>query len=245
MAGDNIYEGPATAEDYRLKFEEPYKALLDDGVKFFAALGNHDDPNQIYYKPFNMDGHRYYTFVPPVDPITRWDTRVRFFALDSTYLDREQMQWFEQERPIDARSGRSRFCIIRSIRRDAIRCRARGIRFALESAFVNRRRRRGVLGTRAHLRAVGTAERDPVLHHRRRRLSARRRREAVASDREELRPATTTSCWRKSTDEGFSFRRSTGTARRSTRGRCGGRPPTEAPHLLRTRRPSVICSPFA
>ena len=88
MAGDNIYEGPATEEDYRLKFEEPYKPLLDAGVKFYAALGNHDDTNQIYYKPFNMDGQRYYTFVPPVDPITRWDTRVRFFALDSTYLDR-------------------------------------------------------------------------------------------------------------------------------------------------------------
>src|SRR4029453_12463384 len=29
MAGDNIYEGPATDEDYRLKFEEPYKPLLD------------------------------------------------------------------------------------------------------------------------------------------------------------------------------------------------------------------------
>src|SRR5688572_11858356 len=29
MAGDNIYEGPVTPEDYRLKFEEPYKPLLD------------------------------------------------------------------------------------------------------------------------------------------------------------------------------------------------------------------------
>ena len=44
MGGDNIYEGPATPEDYRLKFEEPYKPLLDAGVKFYAVLGNHDDP---------------------------------------------------------------------------------------------------------------------------------------------------------------------------------------------------------
>ena len=71
MAGDNIYEGPATPEDYRLKFEEPYKLLLDAGVKFYAVLGNHDDPKQVFYKPFNMDGDRYYTFTPPVDPITR------------------------------------------------------------------------------------------------------------------------------------------------------------------------------
>ena len=46
MAGDNIYEGPATPEDYRVKFEEPYAALLADGVRFYAVLGNHDDPEQ-------------------------------------------------------------------------------------------------------------------------------------------------------------------------------------------------------
>ncbi len=97
MAGDNIYEGPATPDDYRLKFEEPYKLLLDAGVRFFAVLGNHDDPNQVNYKPFNMDGDRYYTFTPPVDLITRLDTRVRFFAIDSTNLDSEQVRWLNRE----------------------------------------------------------------------------------------------------------------------------------------------------
>ena len=29
-----------------MKFEEPYAALLDDGVRFYAVLGNHDDPEQ-------------------------------------------------------------------------------------------------------------------------------------------------------------------------------------------------------
>ena len=138
MAGDNIYEGPATEQDYRLKFEEPYKPLLDAGVKFYAALGNHDDTNQIYYKPFNMDGKRFYTFVPPVDPITRWDTRVRFFALDSTYLDaRADSLVREGSDRVSGRSGRSRSCIIRSTRRAAMALAARGIRLALESAFVN------------------------------------------------------------------------------------------------------------
>jgi acid phosphatase len=56
MNGDNIYEGPATADDYREKFEKPYQALLDEGVKFYAALGNHDDPKQVDYAPFNMGG---------------------------------------------------------------------------------------------------------------------------------------------------------------------------------------------
>ncbi len=97
MAGDNIYEGPASPEDYRLKFEEPYAQLLGDKVKFFAVLGNHDDPRQVMYAPFNMNGNRYYTFTPPIDLITRLSTRVRFFALDSTTLDFEQIGWLTRE----------------------------------------------------------------------------------------------------------------------------------------------------
>jgi 3',5'-cyclic AMP phosphodiesterase CpdA len=93
MLGDNIYEGPATPDDYRLKFEEPYEALLRSGVRFFAALGNHDDPRQVHYPPFNMNGERYYSFAPPEDPLTRLTTRVEFFALDSTNLDAVQIQW--------------------------------------------------------------------------------------------------------------------------------------------------------
>ena len=62
MLGDNIYNGHAP-KDFVNKFENPYKPLLDSGVKFYAALGNHDDPNQErLYKPFNMNGERYYLF---------------------------------------------------------------------------------------------------------------------------------------------------------------------------------------
>jgi predicted phosphodiesterase len=137
MAGDNIYEGPATAEDYRIKFEDPYKALLDAGVKFYAVLGNHDDPKQVHYEPFNMKGNRYYTFTPPVDPITRWDTRVRFFALDSTNLDGEQMKWFEHE----AAESRAEWKIallhhpLYTSGRYTLASRA--LRFSLESSLVN------------------------------------------------------------------------------------------------------------
>jgi len=137
MAGDNIYEGPATEEDYRLKFEAPYQALLDAGVKFYAALGNHDDTNQIFYKPFNMDGRRYYTFVPPVDPITRWDTRVRFFALDSTYLSFEQIRWFEKEVTESQAEWKIAFLHHPVYTSGRYGLAARGIRLALESAFVN------------------------------------------------------------------------------------------------------------
>jgi hypothetical protein len=96
MVGDNIYEGTATEEDYRTKFEEPYRELLDAGIKFYAVLGNHDDPLQVAYRPFNMNGQRYYSFTPPEDVLTTLTTRVEFFALDSTYLDRDQLRWADE-----------------------------------------------------------------------------------------------------------------------------------------------------
>ena len=38
-------------QDYARKFELPYKPLLDAKIPFYASLGNHDDPNQRFYKP--------------------------------------------------------------------------------------------------------------------------------------------------------------------------------------------------
>jgi predicted phosphodiesterase len=97
MVGDNIY-GSDSAADYKKKFEDPYKPLLDAGVKFYAALGNHDNPNQASYNLFNMGGQRYYTFrASPggVGKLTHGG--VRFFALDSNYLRKEQLDWLEKE----------------------------------------------------------------------------------------------------------------------------------------------------
>jgi|KBSMisStandDraft_5_1062788.scaffolds.fasta_scaffold00926_8 predicted phosphodiesterase len=87
MLGDNLY-GSERPQDFVKKFERPYRALLDDKVEFNAALGNHDDQNQIYYKPFNLDGKRYRTFKKGA---------ARFFVLDSNYLDPEQLKWLEKE----------------------------------------------------------------------------------------------------------------------------------------------------
>ncbi len=89
MLGDNLYGGDAEV-DYQRKFEGPYKELLDAGVRFYAALGNHDDPSERFYKPFNMNGERYYSFKAP-------HGSVRFFALDSNYMSREQLAWLEKE----------------------------------------------------------------------------------------------------------------------------------------------------
>jgi predicted MPP superfamily phosphohydrolase len=87
MLGDNIYGGHS-AQDFARKFEAPYKPLLDAGVKFYASLGNHDNPDERLYKPFNMGGERYYTF-------KKQD--VTFFVLDSTYMDPVQLAWVEKE----------------------------------------------------------------------------------------------------------------------------------------------------
>ncbi|HEY7501388.1 MAG TPA: metallophosphoesterase [Vicinamibacterales bacterium] len=89
MLGDNMYGGERE-NDFVNKFERPYKPLIDAGVKFHAALGNHDDPNQRFYKPFNMNGERYYSFKPDQGSI-------RFFALDSNYMDKAQLAWVEKE----------------------------------------------------------------------------------------------------------------------------------------------------
>jgi hypothetical protein len=61
LVGDNMY-GSERPQDYARKFELPYKPVLDAKIPFYASLGNHDDPNQIYYKLFNMDGKRFYSF---------------------------------------------------------------------------------------------------------------------------------------------------------------------------------------
>jgi 3',5'-cyclic AMP phosphodiesterase CpdA len=97
MLGDNLYEGPASPQDYREKFEEPYRPLLDKGVRFYASLGNHDDPREVDYPAFNMHGHRYYSFAPPEDILAKIATRVEFFALDSTNLDRTQLRWLQEQ----------------------------------------------------------------------------------------------------------------------------------------------------
>ena len=88
LVGDNLY-GSERPQDFKKKFELPYKPLLDAGVKFYASLGNHDSREQKDYPPFNMGGKLYYTFDPKKG--------VRFFALESTYPEPEQIAWFDKE----------------------------------------------------------------------------------------------------------------------------------------------------
>jgi predicted MPP superfamily phosphohydrolase len=88
LVGDNIY-GSDRPQDYVKKFERPYKPLLDAGVKFYGSLGNHDAREQRFYKLFNMEGKLYYSFKAPKQD-------VRFIALESTYMEPEQVKWLEE-----------------------------------------------------------------------------------------------------------------------------------------------------
>ena len=87
LMGDNIYY-QESAEDLKTKFENVYRPLLDGGVKFYASLGNHDESNQRFYAPFNMNGEEYYRIEKG---------GVSFYALNSTYMDKRQLTWIENE----------------------------------------------------------------------------------------------------------------------------------------------------
>ncbi len=85
MLGDNMYGGQSPS-DYVKKFERPYAPLLAAGVKFQASIGNHDQPAQVSYNLYNMNGQRYYSYAR---------NNVRFFALDSNRMDPKQVEWLE------------------------------------------------------------------------------------------------------------------------------------------------------
>ena len=87
LMGDNMYGGEK-ADDFKMKFENVYKVLLDDKVKFYATLGNHDESNQRFYVHFNMNGEEYYRFKKG---------NTAFYSLNSNYMDKRQIKWFEDE----------------------------------------------------------------------------------------------------------------------------------------------------
>jgi hypothetical protein len=86
MMGDNMY-GSQKPRDFVDKFEIPYGPLLRMGIPFYAALGNHDQPDNARYSPFNMNGRRYYSFAKGP---------ARFFVFDTNFLDPEQLAWIEE-----------------------------------------------------------------------------------------------------------------------------------------------------
>lgn len=97
MLGDNIYP-PHGPDDYARKFEDPYRPLLDAGVTFHAAIGNHDPSSELNYPAFNMEGRRYYSFKRNERNLQGLQgAGVRFFVLDSRSFDPEQLAWLDDE----------------------------------------------------------------------------------------------------------------------------------------------------
>ena len=82
MLGDNLYH-----DDYQGEFLDPYKPLLDRGVEFRAALGNHDRDLEIHFKPFHMTDQDRYSFD---------QGNARFVALNSNHPgDPDQIKWLD------------------------------------------------------------------------------------------------------------------------------------------------------
>jgi hypothetical protein len=84
--GDNMY-GRQEPQDFISKFQTPYQPLLQSGVRFYGALGNHDKQENRFYPGFNMGGQRFYSFVRQ---------NVRFVVLDTNLLDSKQLGWVEE-----------------------------------------------------------------------------------------------------------------------------------------------------
>lgn len=99
MTGDNIYY-QEKAEDMKTKFEDVYKPLLNDGVKFYASLGNHDESNQRFYEHFNMNGQEYFRFEKG---------KVSFYSLNSNYMDKRQLDWIEEKMAADTNNWKIAF----------------------------------------------------------------------------------------------------------------------------------------
>jgi 3',5'-cyclic AMP phosphodiesterase CpdA len=99
MVGDNIYNNGEIAK-IKDAFEIPYADLLKQGVKFYAALGNHDvrtanGDREVEYPQFNMQGQHYYTHE---------HAGIKFFVLETSSLvdpastDRaKQLAWLDRE----------------------------------------------------------------------------------------------------------------------------------------------------
>ena len=108
MLGDNIYE--KGEEKYiKPRFEEPYKDLLEAGVKFYAALGNHDIIRgagvSTNYANFNMGGQPITTSPKPL--AENYENLLEFFALDSNEMTPEQLKWLDEEFERVKPAGRS------------------------------------------------------------------------------------------------------------------------------------------
>jgi hypothetical protein len=88
--GDNIYPDGDVKRRGEASFTQPYKPLLDAGVRFYPSLGNHDVDSGFMADQldfFKMPA-RYYSFT---------QGNVRCIALDTNQFDPVQQQWLKRQ----------------------------------------------------------------------------------------------------------------------------------------------------
>jgi hypothetical protein len=88
--GDNIYPDGDVKRRGEASFTQPYKPLLDAGVRFYPSLGNHDvdsgfGPDQLSF--FKMPA-RYYAHT---------QGNVHCIALDTNQFDDVQQRWLKRQ----------------------------------------------------------------------------------------------------------------------------------------------------
>ena len=92
LLGDNIYDHGDVKQYGEARFNKPYKPLLDAGVRFVVALGNHD-----VYKGFGNDQVAFFNMPGRYYSVADDSGRVEFFVIDSNtfYTEEIQRQWLE------------------------------------------------------------------------------------------------------------------------------------------------------
>ena len=136
-------------------------------------------PDQVWYRPYNMNGQRYYTYARK---------NVRFFALDSTLMDRKQLAW------IDAALGDAREDWKIRYFHHPLYSNAAPPRIGGRSAHAARadlrqaRRQCGLLRPRPRLRADQAAEGHLLLRVGRGGPAEEGQHEELGSDRRVIRP---------------------------------------------------------
>ena len=130
MMGDNIY-----GSDRPQDFVQEVRGALQGAARRRASSSTHRSATttrreQRFYKFFNMDGKLYYSFKAPKED-------VRFFALESTYMDPDQLDVARGgARRSRARTGRSCSSTIRSTRRRRTHGSQVKLRAMLEPLFI-------------------------------------------------------------------------------------------------------------
>lgn len=98
MLGDNLYGDDSLAYALQTRFLEPFAPLIERGVPFYAALGNHDYSPwrkarfELQSKWFNMGGKNYYARTFGHDLVT-----VFFIDCEVVKSDPAQYLWLENE----------------------------------------------------------------------------------------------------------------------------------------------------